>query len=222
MPRYVPRYLGRLVAGIFAFGSPFVSSAQATAGARTARTGTDTTATDSLHGRNPISGASLAPMSARTNPFTVGQLSAENMPVPGLTSPLQSLDGKIAGVTVSQLTGAPGADVSLVLRTAFGPFNSAAPQIVVDGVWLNAAHPMTAQDIESLGVTNIEVLKGPVAAALYGYRGISGVVVVTTNRGRTLPLGETRLTVRSEVGPGLAGEFLQPLEAHPYRVNLAG
>ena len=181
------------------------------------RSRTDTVPSDRL-----LMSATLAPLMARGAPFVVARLSTENMPVPSTTSPLGSLAGKIAGVTVSRASGAPGADIDIVLRTAFGPLSTSPPQVVVDGIWLNTAFPLTSQDLESADLATIEVLKGPIASALYGARGAAGVVVITTNRGRNLSLGTTQFAVRNEVGADYAGDWIASPLAHPFRVNAMG
>ncbi|SDD34335.1 SusC/RagA family TonB-linked outer membrane protein [Niabella drilacis] len=88
-----------------------------------------------------------------------------------------ALQGRIAGVSVSNAGGTPGAGLSINIR-GLGSLRSNAPLYVIDGVFgdINLVDP---NDIASL-----EVLKDASAAAIYGSRAANGVVIVTTKGGR--------------------------------------
>ncbi|MCF2519566.1 TonB-dependent receptor [Dyadobacter sp. CY351] len=93
----------------------------------------------------------------------------------------QSLAGTLPGVNISQSQGAPGASPVIKIRGVSSITAGTNPLIVVDGVPLenfnlNLINP---QDIES-----IEVLKDASSAAIYGSRGSSGVILVTTKMGK--------------------------------------
>lgn len=109
----------------------------------------------------------------------------------------QGLQGKIAGVLVSQSDGAPGGGMSIQVRGANSFSTSSQPLYIVDGVPFdtgsdpsntdtnydsnNSSNPLAfinPHDIES-----IEVLKDASATAIYGSRGANGVVIITTKRG---------------------------------------
>ncbi|MFN8842015.1 MAG: SusC/RagA family TonB-linked outer membrane protein, partial [Chryseotalea sp.] len=94
-------------------------------------------------------------------------------------NPVQALQGKVAGVQVSSISGAPGAGVSVRVRGT-GTFNNAAPIFVVDGVILDDISFLNASDIQSM-----EVLKDASSTAIYGSRGANGVILVTTKKGKT-------------------------------------
>ncbi|MCX7637828.1 MAG: SusC/RagA family TonB-linked outer membrane protein, partial [Cyclobacteriaceae bacterium] len=94
-------------------------------------------------------------------------------------NPLQSLQGKVAGVQIANSSGAPGAGTYVRIR-GIGTFNDSSPIFVVDGVILPNIDYLNAADIES-----IEVLKDASATAIYGSRGANGVIIVTTKRGST-------------------------------------
>lgn len=119
-------------------------------------------------------------------------------------SVLNSLQGKVAGVKIGSSSGAVGASTRVVLRgeTSLTQGNNAL--IVVDGVPIdnstasggggtgkagdrdnyvdfgNRGNDINPEDVES-----VTVLKGPAATSLYGSRGGSGVILVTTKKGRT-------------------------------------
>ncbi|HEX5172074.1 MAG TPA: TonB-dependent receptor [Cyclobacteriaceae bacterium] len=92
-------------------------------------------------------------------------------------SPMQALQGKVAGLQVTSNSGAPGAS-SVVRIRGTGTFNNANPIYVVDGVILDNIDFLNSGDIES-----IEVLKDASATAIYGSRGANGVILVTTRKG---------------------------------------
>lgn len=94
------------------------------------------------------------------------------------SSPVQALQGKVAGVQVTSLSGAPGADQVVRVRGT-GTFNNASPIYVVDGVILDDISFLNSSDIQSM-----EILKDASATAIYGSRGANGVILVTTKHGK--------------------------------------
>ena len=107
----------------------------------------------------------------------IGSKEIKQVAVVGLN---QALQGRIAGVQVTENSADPGADVSIRIRGVASITSGTEPLVVVDGVPmavnLNAINP---NDIES-----IDVLKDASSAAIYGSRGSAGVVLVTTKRGK--------------------------------------
>lgn len=92
-------------------------------------------------------------------------------------SPMQSLQGKVAGLQVTSSSGAPGAAPIVRIRGT-GTFGNSNPIYVVDGVILDDINFLNSADIESL-----EVLKDASSTAIYGSRGANGVIIVTTRKG---------------------------------------
>lgn len=93
-------------------------------------------------------------------------------------SPMQSLQGKVAGLQVTSSSGAPGSGPIVRIRGT-GTFGNANPIYVVDGVILDDINFLNSGDIESL-----EVLKDASSTAIYGSRGANGVIIVTTKKGK--------------------------------------
>lgn len=89
-----------------------------------------------------------------------------------------ALQGNIAGLRVTNVTGQPGATPQIILRggTEFG--GGGSPLILIDGI-PGSFYGLNADDIES-----IEVLKDAAATAIYGARSANGVVLVTTKTGK--------------------------------------
>lgn len=101
--------------------------------------------------------------------------------VPGaVNSPMQLIDGKVSGVTVSNPAMADpnrGADVQIRGAASFAAGNS--PLIIIDGMPGGDLRNLAQQDIES-----ITVLKDAASAAIYGSRGANGVILVETKKGK--------------------------------------
>lgn len=95
----------------------------------------------------------------------------------------QMLQGRAAGVTITS-TGNPGASSSVKIRGLNSFSGQDSPLYVVDGMLINSlGADFNPNDIES-----IQVLKDAAATALYGSRGMNGVIVVTTKKGKSGPL----------------------------------
>ncbi|MDQ3673623.1 MAG: SusC/RagA family TonB-linked outer membrane protein [Gemmatimonadota bacterium] len=130
-------------------------------------------------------------------PFSVGRVTAEDLPVPAL-DPLRALAGKVAGMRVAQTGGRPGSTPEIMLR---GPtsINAAGrgqgPLIIVDGTILNVG---SLEELGALDIESVEVVKGAAGASLYGTRAANGVITITTKRGSTQD--GIRFNVRSEYG----------------------
>ena len=98
-----------------------------------------------------------------------------------LSSPLQALQGQVAGVNITRSSSAPGDESwSMNLRGA-SSINSTEPLIIIDGVASESVSDLrliNANDIET-----INFLKDG-AAAIYGSRAAGGVVLITTKKGQ--------------------------------------
>jgi TonB-linked SusC/RagA family outer membrane protein len=150
----------------------------------------------------------------------VGTISeSELVPVPAQTLE-RALSGKIAGLSVSQNSGAPGGGINVNLRGTSTITGSTQPLYVVDGVIVDNSDIQSGLDFVSEAATagsdnpqgqptnriadlnpndieSIEVLKGASAAAIYGAKATNGVVLITTKRGRR---GETQINVSQQTG----------------------
>ena len=89
----------------------------------------------------------------------------------------QALQGQVAGVQITQSTGAPGDDISMLIRGE-GTIGNNRPLYIIDGVPSRTMTFLNPSDISS-----ITVLKDASAAAVYGSRASGGVVVITTKEG---------------------------------------
>ena len=113
---------------------------------------------------------------------------------------LNSLQGKVAGVTITSASGLPGASTNINIRGITSLQGSNQPLFVVDGIpisndldrslggaglgSLGAAQTSNrALDIDPETIASINILKGPAAAALYGSRAAAGAIIITTKNG---------------------------------------
>ena len=127
--------------------------------------------------------------------YSVAQVNSAELTKGGDRSALNSLQGKIAGVSISSASGAPGASTRIVLRGYSSIGGSNEPLFVVDGVPINNTAPGSTDlkgsydfgnrinDINPNDIESVSVLKGASASALYGSRAANGVVLITTKSG---------------------------------------
>lgn len=108
----------------------------------------------------------------------VAQIKASEMNGGVLTDPLQSIQGKVAGVMVTKKGGDPNGGFSVKIRGASGFDSNTQPLYVVDGVPGVDATTIAPEDIETFNV-----LKDAASTAIYGSRGSNGVIIITTKRG---------------------------------------
>ncbi len=106
----------------------------------------------------------------------VASISSEQlteMPVIGVD---QALQGRAAGVSVTQNTGMPGGRVFIQIR-GISSINGTEPLVLIDGV------RGSLSDLNPGDIASIEVLKDASSAAIYGASGGNGVIIVTTKKG---------------------------------------
>lgn len=137
-----------------------------------------------------------------------------------ITSIDQGLQGRAAGVVVTNISGQPGAGTSIRIRGTSSVMGTNEPLYVIDGIpvinggassgamhspSLNPMALMNPNDVES-----IEVLKDASATAIYGARGANGVILVTTKRGRK---GKVRTSVNAYYGLQTVAKEMDMLSA---------
>ena len=117
------------------------------------------------------------------------------------TNVINSLDGKIAGVNVTQSSGSAGSGANISIRGGTSLDRDNQPLFVVDGVIYDNSTPIggnssfdgaqrtsttysnRVMDINPEDIETMSILKGAAASALYGSRAANGVVVITTKKG---------------------------------------
>ncbi len=120
---------------------------------------------------------------------------------------INSLAGRVPGLTVTSTSGLPGASAQIILRGGASIAGNNQPLFVVDGVPLdnsslnqesliassnpggtgfgnrNSDYTNRIADINPEDIDNVTILKGPEATALYGSDGTSGAIIITTKKG---------------------------------------
>lgn len=107
----------------------------------------------------------------------VAQIKGDDIEKYTFSDASQALQGRMAGVSVQQQGGAPGANAIISIR-GFGTLSDAGPLFVIDGMLTGGMGSLNPSDIES-----VSVLKDASASAIYGSRAANGVVIITTKKG---------------------------------------
>lgn len=138
----------------------------------------------------------------------------------------QALQGRMAGVTVNQNDGAPGAGISINIRGTNSFSTNSQPLYIVDGIpydmasmpssTANENNNQTANALASINpndIESIEVLKDASATAIYGSRGANGVVIITTKRGEN---GNEKVELNANFGLATRGRKVKMLGPYEY------
>src|SRR5690606_34089326 len=114
---------------------------------------------------------------------------------------INSLNGKISGVNITNSGGAPGSSASIIIRGGTSLEGNNQPLFIIDGmpidnstgqgdnsafdgsVNISTTNSNRAMDLNPEDIETISVLKGPAAAALYGLRAAAGAIIITTKKG---------------------------------------
>lgn len=143
---------------------------------------------------------------------SISRITAKDIETQPVNTPLEALQGRMAGVEVVQTSGVPGSGFQVKIRGQNSIMAGNEPLYIIDGVPydskslgsssssltilpsgnispLNAINPAT--------IASIEVLKDADATAIYGSRGSNGVVLITTKKGKQ---GKTNFTFGSSSG----------------------
>lgn len=148
----------------------------------------------------------------------VNVVSAKDFNQGAITTPEQLIQGKVAGVSITSNSGAPGAGSQITIRGGASINGSNSPLIVIDGVPLSsdgingAANPLdliNPNDIESY-----TVLKDASAAAIYGNRASNGVLLITTKKGQA---GKPVINFNMQFSDGTLPKEASVLSADQFR-----
>jgi TonB-linked SusC/RagA family outer membrane protein len=130
--------------------------------------------------------------------YSVQEVKAQALTESHQPNLVNALQGKVAGVTITNSSGAPGASSVMLIRGGTSLSNNNQPLYIIDGIPVDNSTQVSqgtnlvaqsapasnrAIDINPEDIQSITVLKGPSAAALYGLRAASGAVIITTKKG---------------------------------------
>ncbi len=111
----------------------------------------------------------------------VSSINSKDMNQGAIVNPLQLISGKAAGVNINQIGSEPGGAPSVRIRGISSLIGGNDPLVVVDGIQGNLD---LLSQIPPTEIENIDILKDASATAIYGSRGASGVIMVTTKKNK--------------------------------------
>ncbi len=109
----------------------------------------------------------------------VSSVSTKDLESRPIVSAAQGMQGKAAGLQISQASGQPGSGPTVRVRGTTSLNGSNNPLYVVDGVPFEDIDFLAADDID-----DIQILKDASSAAIYGSRAANGVIIITTKQGK--------------------------------------
>ncbi|MBM1105831.1 TonB-dependent receptor [Aurantibacter crassamenti] len=166
---------------------------------------------------------------------SVASISADELNSQPITSMEQGMQGKIAGVNITNNSSAPGGGISVKIRGTTSILNGNEPLYVIDGFPVTGQsqfstsagrgqdsstgtdYTVNQNPLSSLNpsdIQSIEVLKDASAAAIYGVRGANGVILITTKRGQT---GAPRISYNGYGGIQTVSNKMDMLNAQEYQ-----
>jgi TonB-linked SusC/RagA family outer membrane protein len=123
-----------------------------------------------------VTGVGVA-TSKKLVPIDVATVSSKDFAPSVTTNVQQALDGQIAGASIQQTSGTPGASFNITLR-GIADLGGTNPLIMVDGVEMD-----NINNLDPAIIDHIEVVKGAAGGMLYGAQGALGVIQIFTKKG---------------------------------------
>ena len=142
----------------------------------------------------------------------IATVDAEQLGIVQTSSSIDAVKGQISGVDIQASGGRPGQTSTVRIRGRRSITASNDPLYVVDGIPLiDGSESMS--DINPQDISSMQILKDAAATAVYGSRGANGVVLVTTNRGKT---GKTQVRYSSQIGLTSAAQLVDMMNGEEY------
>lgn len=163
---------------------------------------------------------------------SIARVTAKDIELQPVSNPLQALQGRMAGVNITQQTGIAGGGMDVEIRgqNFMGTKTTGRnnPLYIIDGVpfsstpmgmdlakldnmFPNGISPLNA--INPTDIESIEILKDADATAIYGSRGANGVVLITTKKGK---LDHTSFTISSSTAFSKVPKYLDVMNTEQY------
>ena len=166
----------------------------------TPKNGMKVTLTADAHTVGEVVVTGIQKMDKRLFTGATTKIDAEETKLDGVADVTRALEGRAAGVSVQNVSSTFGTAPKIRVRGATSIYGSSSPLWVVDGVIMEDAVNLDADDLSSGDATTLisnaiaglnaddiesfQVLKDGSATSIYGARAMSGVVVITTKKGR--------------------------------------
>jgi TonB-linked SusC/RagA family outer membrane protein len=161
------------------------------------------------------------------NTGSISKITSKSIETQPVTNLLATMQGRMAGVSITQTTGVPGGGFEVKIRGQNSIRSEGnAPLYVIDGVPYSSdpigynqtatTFPTVTSPLNSINPDNIEsieVLKDADATSIYGSRGANGVVLVTTKKGK---MGKTKFSVTASTGAGQVTSFMKLMNTQQY------
>ncbi|SEN21581.1 iron complex outermembrane recepter protein [bacterium A37T11] len=149
---------------------------------------------------------------------SIATVSSKDFQKGNITTPDQLISGKVAGVSITAKSGAPGAGSTIRIRGGASLAASNDPLIVVDGVPLSnnsisgATNPLSL--INPNDISSFTVLKDAAATAIYGSRASNGVILITTKSGAS---GSPKINFNTQMSVNNTAGRIGVLDANAFR-----
>lgn len=156
----------------------------------------------------------------------VEQISEKQFVKGQVTNPEQLIQGKVAGVQITEGGGAPGAATQILIRGGSSLSASNSPLIIIDGVPVDNTVTQGASNALSLinpnDIESVTVLKDASSTAIYGVRASNGVILVTTKKG--VVGDQVHVTASTQQSIATVAKYANVLNADEFRslVNTYG
>lgn len=161
----------------------------------------------------------------------ISKITAAKIEQQPVNNPLMALQGRVAGLEITQQTGTPGGGFTVRIRGRNSLSSGNDPMYIVDGVVYptqnfsnegnattygpatGSKSPSSLAFINPNDIESIEVLKDADATAIYGSRGANGVILITTKKGR---IGTMSVSTAVSKGYSQVGHFVNLLNTEEY------
>ena len=158
---------------------------------------------------------------------SISKITSKDIEKQPVTNVLATMQGRMAGVNITQTTGTPGGGFEVQIRGQNSlRVNGNNPLYIIDGVpyssdpigtGINSAvlptQPSPLNSINPDQIESIEVLKDADATSIYGSRGANGVILITTKKGKA---GKTQFTAKLLTGTGTVTRFMDLMDTGQY------
>jgi len=158
---------------------------------------------------------------------SISKITAKDIEKQPVTNALAAMQGRMAGVNITQDSGLPGGGFNIQIRGQNSlRADGNRPLYIIDGVpyasdpigATQTSTPLStvASPLNSINpddIESIEILKDADATAIYGSRGANGVVLITTKRGKA---GKTKITAGISAGSGHVTRFMDLMNTQQY------
>ncbi len=158
---------------------------------------------------------------------SISRITAKEIETQPVTNVLATMQGRMAGVNITQTSGVPGGGFDIKIRGQNSlRADGNSPLYLIDGIPYSSEPvgngrstsvlPTLANPLNSINpndIESIEVLKDADATAIYGARGANGVVLITTKKGKK---GKTQFSANVAKGSGKITRFMKLMNTEQY------